>query len=133
MKNVQLEKDLKNLRNDYAHAVDNCDKANIRLNHLEAELAKPEVKRENYTNIAIETLQQKVNNLNCENMKYRETIRVHAEEKKELENDIKINTEISNKLNKQLSEVKTKNEKKIDAEKKFTQLKLYRGERSLER
>ena len=82
-------------------------------------MAKPEVKRENYTNIAIETLQQKVNNLNCENMKYRETIRVHAEEKKELENDIKINTEISNKLNKQLSEVKTKNGKEIDAAKKI--------------
>ena len=49
-----------NLKNDYAHTIDNCDKACARIEYLEAELSKTAIKHENDTNSFIETLQHKV-------------------------------------------------------------------------
>ena len=127
---MNLEKDLNNLRNDYEQAVEDCDKANARIEYLEEELARIVIKQENDANIVTKNLQQEVNRLSLENEKYRETSRVHVEEISDPEKSLKVKTEISNQLNKKLSELKAKNEKENAATKKVhkAQIKSWRKE-----
>ena len=110
-KNMKLEKDVEKLQISYARAVDDCDDAYKKIRYLQTELERISMKHEDHGNLAIETLQHKVNTLNVENINLNETIRRQLEEISDLETSSNIKTETSKKLNKRLSELKEKTEK----------------------
>ena len=135
VKNMQLEKDLNSLKKDYARAVDDCDDAHAKIEYLEAELAKTVIKHEKDDNTVIETLQQEIEKLTIENMKLRETSRANDVEIIDLKISVKAKTDITNLLNKKLSEVKIKLEKENAANKKLlkAEIKSWRKELGDER
>ena len=127
-KNMQLEKELDNIKIKHARAVDDCEEAYDKIKNLESELQKI-VKQENdYTNIVIEKLKHEVNKLSTDNEK-------KVEEIKHLENSLKVKNEVSNQLNKRLGELKIKNDKENAASKKAhkAEIKSWRKELGAER
>ena len=68
-------KDVEKLQISYAHAVDDCDDAYKKIRYLQTKLERISMKHDDHGNLAIETLQHKVNTLNVENINLDETIK----------------------------------------------------------
>ena len=136
-KNMHLESELGNLRAEYDRAVNDCEEAYAKIQRLEAEFQKVSVKKEVSDDklAEIETLQVEIKRLSKDNIKYREIVKDQKEEINELKNSVKVKTEISNQINKKLSEVRFKAEKDSAAMKKSNQaeVKSWRKELGKER
>ena len=127
-KNLRLEKDLNNLKEDFASLLDNPQ-----ANYFEEKLLEHEnvnVKKEFVDHVQIKYLQDELKILKEENKGFREKVKEQEQEILGLENTIKVKVEISNKLNKQLSETKMKNEKELASIKKShrSEVKLWKKE-----
>ena len=110
-KNLQLEK-------DYARAVSECNRAHERIESLELELNKFLIKEEKddaTPSCLKDTFEYEVDKLKMENTCYRDKIKIHIEEIRDLENALKVKSDIINQLNKKFAEFKTKTEKEAAA------------------
>ena len=83
-----------NLKNEHALNVDDRDKAHAKIKYLEAELARISIKEENNNLEEIETLHEKVSELNLENLKYKEMCRLQTKEINELKSSLKVKNDI---------------------------------------
>ena len=113
-KNMELENELGQLKAQYNHAVEDCEKANTKIKYLEAEFERVAIKHKNDDddNIGeIETLQVEIKRLVAENMKYSELVEEQKQEINDLENSVKTKTGIANQVNKKLNDYKIKSEK----------------------
>ena len=61
-KNMQLEKELDNIKIKHARAVDDCEEAYDKIKNLESQLQKMIKQEKDDTNIVIERLKHEVNN-----------------------------------------------------------------------
>jgi len=132
-RNLRLEKSLNNLKEDFASLLDKPQ-----ANYLEGKLPEHEnvnVKKEFEDNLQITNLQEEIKILKEENDGFREKIKEQEQEILALENTIKVKVEISNKLNKQISEMKIKNDKEFASVKKLhrSEVKLWKKELGEER
>ena len=129
-KNLQLEK-------DYARAVSECNRAHERIESLELELNKFLIKEEKddaTPSCLKDTFEHEVDKLKMENTSYRDKIKIHIEEIRDLENALKVKSDIINQLNKKFAEFKTKTEKEAAATKSFKgEIKSWRKELGEER
>ena len=105
-KNLQLQKSFDALAADYARKVDDIQEAYKKMELWELE--KNTIKKENETEILVENLKLELNKLTIENENYKGKIEEQNENILELERKVKIKNEISNTLNKQLSDLKRK-------------------------
>ena len=126
---------MNNLENEHALNVDDRDKAHAKIKYLEAELARISIKEENNNLEEIETLHEKVSELNLENLKYKEMCRLQTKEINELKSSLKVKNDISNQLNKKMNELKIRVEKESSATKKSNkaEIKSWRKELGEER
>ena len=130
-KNLQLEKRLEEMKADHAHAVDNCQKVNIKLVELQSNNIKKEPVDENRYRIA--ELENHPKDAINENRKYREVIKDHENEINNLRSKVKMKEEISNNLNKHVKELKKRPKKKMLLHRKGTKLKSSLGRKILVR
>ena len=107
-KNLQLEKDLENMKCNYAQTIDDCHEAYKKIETLENVSIKEEDDK-----MVIEGLQHELKETVVENTKLKEIMNRQKGEICSLEERLKIKDEISNKLNKQLHELRNKHEKDI--------------------
>merc|ERR1712142_408825 len=111
---------------------------NQQANYFEQKLFEHEnvnVKKEFDDHLRIKSLQDELKNLKDENEGFRDKMKEKEQEIHCLENTIKVKVEIANKLNKQLSEIKIKNEKECASAKKLhkSEVKLWKKELGEER
>ena len=123
-KNLQLEKDLFGLREDFAKCVDDHEDANNTIRSLENQLLMKQIKSEtkaavhfeqNEKNEVIENLTLEKEQLEKENRAYKSVIENQKLEIHDLAASNKKLGDISNNLNKVLSETKTKFKKEKKA------------------
>ena len=103
-----------------------CNRAHERIESLELELNKFLIKEEKddaTPSCLKDTFEYEVDKLKMENTCYRDKIKIHIEEIRDLENALKVKSDIINQLNKKFAEFKTKTEKEAAATKKS-----FRGE-----
>ena len=129
--NDELKKGLQILKDDYDRTVSDCHEAHEKIKVLE----KIPIKKE-YSNFdELENLQIENKRMNIENFEYSRLVQEQSEEISNLRNMIKTRSEVSNNLNKKLSEIRTKSEKEIAALKRShkVEVKLWRKELGEER
>ena len=140
-KNLQLEKDLVTLRRDYDNSVSDCVAAHHRIKSLEnlcIEKTKHHevLKSEIYENNAlVTTLNLEINQLNLENYEFRTSVENQTHEIKDLESLIKAGKQASNKLNKEISEMRANfnKEKETIAKEHRMEVKAWKKELGDER
>ena len=108
-KNIQLEKDL-------ACAIANDNDYCLKIKSLEEEFFS---KRETEDKMRMKSLDREFLNLKIENEKYREKIKKQEEKIIHNENMVKTKSKIIKKLNEEMNEAKTKNEKENAIAKKM--------------
>ena len=125
-KNMQLERELDNLKLKHAHTINDRDEAYTKIKYVEEELNRISIKQENSNDIIAnnEALQIEISKLSTENIKFSELVKEQMEEINDLQKSVKIKTEISDHLNKKLSESKIKSEKDSVAMKKSFQVEI---------
>jgi hypothetical protein len=116
-KNLRLEADLNSLRNEYTICVDDCQEAHEKVKVLESQLAVKEIKIEtdealhaelDKKNCMLETLYFKIEQLEDGTKDKDKEINNQKENISDLKLANKKATEISNKLNKELSNLRIK-------------------------
>ena len=99
-KNLQLEKDL-------TFAVEDGNNCRVKLKSLEHEII---IKKESEDKSWMESLEHELKNLKNENEKLKDKIKEQKDEIVNLEKIVKTKADISSRLNRELCEVKNKNE-----------------------
>ena len=129
VKNLQLEQRVNDLKEELTSIIDNS-----RASFL-FEQKDLNIKKESEDDMHINILEDEIKNLKVENEEFREKFKEQKQEIGDLENIVKTKGEISNNLNKKLSEIKIKNDKECVALKKMhkTEVKAWKKELGQER